>query len=648
MNFRQFAFNNVRRNLPAYMAYFLSSSFAVMTFFTYLMFIHHPDIAKSEMGTMAQAGMTVASYITFIFSFLFVLYSISAFLKARMKEFGVLTILGAERGQLNRLILIENMIIGTSSVITGMLSGLLFSKLFLLIGSNLLEIKELPMYFPIKALWMTVTAFISLFLIISLLTSIMVRQSKALEMLQGSNKPKKEPKASIWLAILSAISFAGAFYLMQKGISDAETMLCIILLDMIGTYFLFTQMSVFIIRLLKKNRLFYWRGVNLLWVSEMAYKVKDNARMFFMVTIVTAMACTTAGAVLAINKQSEHTYMEEPFAFSYLPFKLDVESNEKEKTGKVMEKLDTALVQAGVKYQKVTVREVGATFKNLNHWFSLVPQSDYHELQKSMALPSISLQPGEALLIQSKMTKNELPKDLTQLVFKNQKLSSLKVKEQFAKTLIGPRNLVIVNDATYTNIIETAAAKDREEISYNYLVSNWHNDKLPSQDSEEVKLSIEISNWNDSLLSNGEGDGIILSRAADYMLMKQGTSVMMFVGLFIVAIFSVFIASFLYFKLFTDLQQDQRYYKGLSKMGLSQTEMKRAATIQISLLFYIPLFFAGIQTLIGLTAIQNMLYIVNSTTIVAFSAIGIFIAVQTIYFFIVRSRYLAQLKRVMV
>lgn len=646
MNFRQFAFNNVRRNLPAYMAYFLSSSFAVMTFFTYLMFIHHPDIAKSDMGTMAQAGMTVASYITFIFSFLFVLYSISAFLKARMKEFGVLTMLGVERGQLNRLILIENMIIGSTAVITGILSGLLFSKLFLLFGSNMLKIEKLPMYFPTKALWMTVAAFISLFLIISLLTSIMVRQSKALEMLQGSKKPKKEPQASIWLAILSAIFFAGAFYLMQKGINDAETMLCIILLDMIGTYFLFTQMSVFIIRLLKKNRFFYWRGVNMLWISEMAYKVKDNARMFFMVTIVTAMACTTAGAVLAIKKQSEHMYMEEPFAFSYLPFKLDVDS--KEKTKKVMEKLDKELDQAGVNYKKVTVREVGATFKDLNHWFSLVPQSDYHQLEKSMTLPSISLQPGEALVIQSKMTKNELPEDLTQLVFKNQKLSPLKVKEQFAKTLIGPRNLVVVNDVTYANIIQTASAKDREEVSYNYLVSNWHNDKLPAQDSEEVKLSMEITNWNQSLLENSGGDGIILSRAADYMLMKQGTSVMMFVGLFIVAIFSVFIASFLYFKLFTDLQQDQHYYKGLSKMGLSQTEMKRAATIQILLLFYIPLFFAAIQTLIGLTAFKNMFYIVNSTTIVAFSAIGIFIAVQTIYFFIVRSRYLAQLKRVMV
>ena len=63
---------------------------------------------------------------------------------------------------------------------------------------------------------------------------------------------------------------------------------------------------------------------------------------------------------------------------------------------------------------------------------------------------------------------------------------------------------------------------------------------------------------------------------------------------------SVFTASFLYFKLFNDLQQDQRHYHSLSKIGLSEKEMKRSATIQIALLFYIPLIFAALQTLVGL------------------------------------------------
>jgi ABC-type antimicrobial peptide transport system permease subunit len=136
MNFLQFAWNNVRRNARAYLAYFLSSSFAVMIFFTYAIFIFHPDLAKSDLGETVKTGMKAADYVVFIFSFLFILYSMSAFLKVRQQEFGILTILGAEGKQLNRLLFLENMIIGAVSIMTGLGSGLLLAKAFLLIGAK--------------------------------------------------------------------------------------------------------------------------------------------------------------------------------------------------------------------------------------------------------------------------------------------------------------------------------------------------------------------------------------------------------------------------------------------------------------------------------------------------------------------------------
>ena len=155
------------------------------------------------------------------------------------------------------------------------------------------------------------------------MTSVMVRQSKALEMLQGSSKPKKEPKASFWLALLSVAAYAGGFYMLRKEAGTDETNLLVtLLLDMIGTYFFYTQLSVFVTRFLKRKRSFSWRGVNLLWVSELTYKIKDYARMFFMITIVTAITCTAAGAVLALNKQMETVYKEDPFAFSFIRWRM--------------------------------------------------------------------------------------------------------------------------------------------------------------------------------------------------------------------------------------------------------------------------------------------------------------------------------------
>lgn len=88
MNFPQFAFNNVRRNARAYIAYFLSSAFMVMVFFAYSVFIYHPEIANNDMGPMAAMSMRVAAYIVYVFAFFFVLYSIGSFLKSRNLSLG--------------------------------------------------------------------------------------------------------------------------------------------------------------------------------------------------------------------------------------------------------------------------------------------------------------------------------------------------------------------------------------------------------------------------------------------------------------------------------------------------------------------------------------------------------------------------------
>ncbi|MDQ0417481.1 putative ABC transport system permease protein [Croceifilum oryzae] len=634
MSFRQFAFHNIRRNTSAYIAYFSSSSFAVMTLFTYLLFIHHPDIAKAPLGKMASVGMEIASYITFIFSFLFVLYSISAFLRVRLKEFGILTILGAQRKQLNWLIFLENMIIGTISVATGILGGLIFAKLFLLFGENVLELKNLPMYVPVKAIWITVAAFMALFFIMSSMTSFFVRQSKALEMLQGSSKPKKEPKASIWLALLSVITLSSSVYVIQRELNEIS-ILYALLLDLIGLYFFFTQLSVVIIRLLKKNRRIYWHGINLLWISELAYKVKDNARMFFMITMVTTVACTSAGIVLALKQQAETMYKENPFAFTVY--------SEDQKQPVFTEKIEQTLKSEGIEYKKFPIRAMLFSLKGLKDQnLNMVRQSEYKEMARSLSLPIISLQDYETLLIQPTVSKKQLPADLTQLTFANEKLPQLMIKKQFKKTLIESVPLAVVNDHTYDQMTKTYKNKIGQD--YYYFIPSWNHDKVSTSNSTELKISTELENWDRSI--NHQIGGFILSRGFQYQTTQQGTNVVIFIGLFIVAIFSVFIASFLYFKLFSDLQQDKRYYHGLSKIGLSLKEMKRTATNQIALLFYIPIFFAGIQTMVGISILGDVYD--TGTLTVGLTAIGIFVAIQTVYFFIVRARYLAQLKNVMV
>ncbi|UFJ39229.1 ABC transporter permease [Brevibacillus humidisoli] len=163
MTFRQFAFYNVIRNKRLYAAYFLSSAFSVMIFFIYAMFIFHPDVKEGVFREIAIRGMEAAEYVIYVFSFFFIFYSVRAFLKSRKREFGILMMHGMTRSQLNKLIFLENILIGLAATVTGMIAGMLFAKLFLMIGAKAIIMESLPFHLSWKALLLTFGAFTVLF-----------------------------------------------------------------------------------------------------------------------------------------------------------------------------------------------------------------------------------------------------------------------------------------------------------------------------------------------------------------------------------------------------------------------------------------------------------------------------------------------------
>src|SRR5690625_4220556 len=132
MTFRQFVIHNVLRNKRLYAAYFLSSMFTVMVFFTFAIFAFHPTFGDGDINPNALLGMGVAGGIIYIFSFFFVLYSMGSFLQSRKKEFGLLMLQVMSMRQIRFMVFLENMFIGLLATVIGILSGIFFSILIFL------------------------------------------------------------------------------------------------------------------------------------------------------------------------------------------------------------------------------------------------------------------------------------------------------------------------------------------------------------------------------------------------------------------------------------------------------------------------------------------------------------------------------------
>src|SRR5699024_4578972 len=90
ITFSQFVIKNVTRNKRLYVAYFFSSTVAVMVFVSFAVFALHPAFSSGDIHDDALFGMAVAGVIIYVFPYFFVVYSIGAVLQSRKKEFGLL------------------------------------------------------------------------------------------------------------------------------------------------------------------------------------------------------------------------------------------------------------------------------------------------------------------------------------------------------------------------------------------------------------------------------------------------------------------------------------------------------------------------------------------------------------------------------
>lgn len=659
MNFPQFAYNNVKRNARAYFAYFLSSAFMVMIFFSFAVFIFHPAIEASEMNRMTKTGMQAAEYVIFAFAFFFVLYSISVFLKSRNKEFGLLLMLGAKPSQLNRLVFLENIFIGAGSILSGIGAGLLLSKLFLLLASRMTDTEELPFYLPVKAALLTTGAFALLFLSISVLTLLFVRKRNILELIQGSAKPKKEPKASILLALLGiGLLTVGYMFLQGEDGIEPSSIFIAAATGIAGTYFFYSQLSVLFMRLLKRNRAFVWRRTNLLWISELAYKIKDNARILFLITVVTSIASMSAGFVLSLHQETQKLYADNPYALSLSVSEIDKLESDKQA-------VETFLAERGV--NNYHADEVQQLYVSLNSGGSreignLMPASAYAKVFSTWKTPEFEAD-GEGkrsalLLVRDGSTWNNQPSvgeevslDSGDGTSENAEFSftvtDVAGGEAFTAITYGP--MLIVSDEAFEAAGTYLGEERTPSTEIHYTIPEWGQSNNLESNSTEARIGFEMQSWwrGEDRSSDRPISGSMNVRSASYLDFKQQVSIFGFIGVFVALMFSLSSASFLYFKLHSELTRDSQMYHSLSKTGLSIGEMKKSATLQIALLFFIPIVVSAIQTFVVLNPILKIMSISNVTVPVLMTTAA-FLTAQAIYFFIVRGRYLNRLKKVMV
>lgn len=632
MNIKQFAINNISRNIKAYVGYLASIVISSALLFSFIMFTSHPDLEISQFPDYLKEGLKMSKIIAYLFLFFFVFYSVSIFLKSRYKEFGILYITGISKQQVMKLIFIENIIINIASSVIGVIIGLVFSKIFLVIMSTFLELSPLKFYIPINAILSTLFYFIILAILTSVFASFIVKENQVLTLLKGTKTPKPEPKTSLVFVILSICLFVIAYYSAVTSTDQYTTYLRLVpvtSLTILATYLFFSQFSVFFLKKLKLNKRFYRKNTNMLWISNLIYKVKDNARIFFLIAITSAVAFTAIGTVYSfwkdVKRQINLIY---PNTMYYSTMTLHNDTNKpdsKEKDKERMRFIESKLKKENVDYTRINGEFKTVFPKKSDFNVRIMKESKYLEIIKTIGVNPISFEDNESIsLLSSNLPGDKKVKD--NVVIGNKSLRIVKQVEE------------CVMPAYYDNMY---VVKDN---FYDSIKSKFIVDRFTTFEVADSSKTTEICRQFENKFNDESGMQPYLFFSKELMIEngKLTYSTFMFLAIFIGMIFFVTTSSFLYNKFYMDCQVDKKKYEQLNKLGMTYNEIKKASTIEIGIVFLLPYVVAVIHSIFALTALRNSFDIEVASSAVL--VMGSLFLVQIVYFLIVRNNYLKEIR----
>ncbi|PGZ11304.1 ABC transporter permease [Bacillus cereus] len=632
MNFRQLALNNVKGNWRNYKAFLISSCLSIVVFFMYASFIYHPDVVSGNisMKTMVTKGLESMNYIVVIFSALFILYANSTFLRARKKEFGLLTLIGGTKSQLGRMIILEQMMLGSIAIVVGIGIGMLCSKLFFQALSVLLKIdKTLPLVWNSKAVLITAGIYFILFLILSLFSVWTVGRLQIIDLLREARKQKVEPFAFTWLCV-AGIGCIIAAYVLCFQVTIMNFMmyfLPIVGLTIGGTYLLFTQGSTVILKALQKRKQSFYTYPNMFVLSNLIYKMKDNARFLFVISIITAVVSSAVGTLYVFfEDMSYKTVASTPHAISYEEKGINTHNVIKE--GKTKELIKTHGFEEA---REVTYVKLPATQKitmfNGEHEMPLgiISEKEYNKEARKQNVPEVQNKPGSATMVVMDMMNDIVKPDLTkpfEFTLNGQK-QSIKLNDPVSKSVFNDDGYLIVNDEDFVKYSQLVADEEKTKY-YGYYIEDWKGTENLVLDLKKEIVQEQQKNFHNSILT--------------YKAIKEQGAITMFIGFFVAVLFFFFACSMTYFKWFNDKEQDRIQFKSLKRIGMTDKEIRKIAIRQMGVIFFIPILIGAIHSGFALHTLGKMLYIDlwKSGAIV----IGAYIVASAIYFMIAQRGYL--------
>ncbi len=602
--FAKLAAQNIRKNSKMYFPYIITCIITVAVFYMLSSLSMNPGIEDMIHANSLSVMMSFGCWITGAFAVIFLFYTNSFLIKRRKKELALFNILGMEKRHISKTLAYESLYTALISLSVGIVIGVALDKLMFLIVSRMVDAKiSLGFYISAESIRNTLILFAIIFLLIFLNAVRQVHLSDPIRLLQESAAGEKEPKAKWLIAVLGIACVALGYFLAITSVNPLTSFALffpVVILVIAGTYMIFTAGSIAFLKILRRNKSYYYKTKHFISVSGMMYRMKQNAVGLANICILSTMvlviiSCTSSlmfgmeGIIKAIygNDFCVYSYRDEPEKSSEIFDQ--IRDLQKEKGLNVtkeyeFDSLSFTAVQSGDSFD-VNSTDVSDSLYSYSCLF-FFDLEDYNRATGS----DETLNDGEILLYSYNTDYNY---DKLSVLDGNytvkEKLDDFFCKS-FSTAYAAYSHFIVVKDRAELEKLssELYSALPEEDGSIcdvrSYYVFDTDADKDEQiQFYDAARSFISSSGFNGQISSQANGrDG--------YLGVYGG---FFFIGIFLGMLFMMAAVLIIYYKQISEGYEDKARFEIMQKVGMSRREVKESIRSQVLTVFFMPLIGAG-------------------------------------------------------
>ena len=650
------AWQNIKGDRRFFAPYFLALLGNVAAFYIMTALAVDPGMSQLHGAMYVQSFCFMGMFIAAVFSAVFLLYVNGFLMKQRKKALGLYNILGMGKSHIAAVLFFETLFVGGAGIVCGLLTGLLFHKLVTLALYKLLRF-AVPFGFAISWDAMARTAILFGVLIgLTLLSNLnKVRVSKPIELLYGGQVGEREPRTKWFMTLLGVLTLGAGYYIALRTTNGMEAIafyFVAVFLVIIGTYCLFTAVSIFVLKALRRNKRFYYKTSHFIGVSGMLYRMKQNAVGLANICILSTMVMVMVSGTLSLYLGTQDIVNRQ--APSDLTVLVRYDPDE-------AEPFDPA---AMLRFQEGFIQDQGYSvsedliYSSFTFTVGRLPDSSYTTendlVTLGTAITTIQVLTQDAY---AAATGVSLGLEAGEVAFDGEEdvltihwgtlegegsfgRSDLTVAQHLEESLSAD---AAVSDTSTLVVADTAALmelyeKQKEAYGEDSSWMEWQASFSVDATDEELRAVQQAYNQyvRDDAVFAGTGKWwscgwtLRCDVEADAYGLAGG---FLFLGIFLGTIFLMATVLIIYYKQISEGYEDKARFEIMQKVGLSREEVRASIRSQVLMVFFLPIAVAAIHILFDFNMVEKLLTLfqVYNTTLTALCTLGTVLVFFLVY-----------------